>query len=122
MVHQSMRNGSRVADELYINRVFLVLEDFLFFSLYLFSCRAKQVPSFNQLRLLSCLDSLDTNFNSLVLICDITLLLPVSPTPEHAHYTRTSRYHTVPDIECSYIPCQGLIIVLNLVLFLIVFS
>jgi len=29
MVHRSMRNGSRVADELYIKRVLLVLEDFL---------------------------------------------------------------------------------------------
>jgi len=38
MVHQSMRNGSRVADGLYIKRVLLVLEDFLFFSLYSFSC------------------------------------------------------------------------------------
>jgi len=29
-----------VADELYINRVLMVLEDFLFFSLYSFSCIA----------------------------------------------------------------------------------
>jgi len=35
-----MRNGSRVADELYIKRVLMVLEDFLFFSLYSFSCIA----------------------------------------------------------------------------------
>jgi hypothetical protein len=45
MVHGSMRNGSRVADELYIKRVLLALEDFLFFSLYLFSCIAKQVAT-----------------------------------------------------------------------------
>jgi len=31
-----------VADELYIKRVSMVLEDFLFFSLYLFSCISKQ--------------------------------------------------------------------------------
>jgi len=31
-----------VADELYIKRVSTVLEDFLFFSLYSFSCIAKQ--------------------------------------------------------------------------------
>jgi len=30
MVHRSMENGSRVADELYIKRVLIVLEDFLF--------------------------------------------------------------------------------------------
>jgi len=40
MVHRSMRNGSRMADELYIKRVLIVLEDFLFFSLYSFSCIA----------------------------------------------------------------------------------
>jgi len=40
MVHRSMENGSRVADELYIKRVLMVLEDFLFFSLYSFSCIA----------------------------------------------------------------------------------
>jgi len=40
MVHRSMENGSRVADEVYIKRVLLVLEDFLFFSLYSFSCIA----------------------------------------------------------------------------------
>jgi hypothetical protein len=31
MVHRSMRNGSRVADELYIKRGLWALEDFLFF-------------------------------------------------------------------------------------------
>ena len=41
MVHQNMRNGLRVADELYIKRVLLALEDFLFFSLYSFSCISK---------------------------------------------------------------------------------
>jgi len=80
MVHRSMRNGSRVADEVYIKRVLMVLEDFLFFSLYSFSCIAKQVTTLNQLRLLSCL----------VLFClvfDITLLSPISPTPDPARYS-----------------------------------
>jgi len=45
MVHRSMRNGLRVADGLYIKRVLLALEDFLFFSLYSFSCIAKQVTT-----------------------------------------------------------------------------
>jgi len=40
MVYRSMKNGSRVANELYIKRVLIVLEDFLFFSLYSFSCIA----------------------------------------------------------------------------------
>jgi len=43
MVHRSMRNDSRVADELYFQRVLLALEGILFFSLYSFSCIAKQV-------------------------------------------------------------------------------
>jgi len=41
MVHRSMRNGSSVADELYIERVLLALDDFLFFSLYTLSFMAK---------------------------------------------------------------------------------
>jgi len=49
MVHRSMRNDSRVSDKLYIKGVSLVLVDFLFFSLYSFSCIAKQVTSLNQL-------------------------------------------------------------------------
>jgi len=90
MVHRSMRNGSRVADELYIKRVLIALEDFLFFSLYAFSCIAKQVTTLKQLRLLSCIDFLETNFEHLVLFSDITLVLPISPTPDSARYTRTS--------------------------------
>ena len=53
MVHWSMGNGSRVADELHIKRVLFPLEDFLFFALYSFSCIAKQVTTVKQLRLLS---------------------------------------------------------------------
>jgi hypothetical protein len=45
MVHRSMRNGSKVMDELYIKRGLSVLEDFLFFSLNWFSCIAKQVTT-----------------------------------------------------------------------------
>jgi hypothetical protein len=65
MVHRSMRNDSMVADGLYIKREWLALEDFLFFSLYSFSCIAKQVTTWKQLRLLSCLDFLETNLESL---------------------------------------------------------
>jgi len=61
MVRRSMRNGSRVAAGLYIKRVLLALEDFLFFSLYSSSCIAKQVTTLKQFRRLSCLDSLETN-------------------------------------------------------------
>jgi len=55
MVHRSMRDGSRVADELYIKRVLMALQDFLFFSLYSFSCIAKQVTTLKQFRPLACL-------------------------------------------------------------------
>jgi hypothetical protein len=87
MVHRSMGNDSRMADELYIKRVLLVLEDFLFFSLYSFSCIAKQVTTLKQLRLLSCLDPLETNLEPAVLSCVFTLVLPISPTPDPARYT-----------------------------------
>jgi len=90
MVHRSMRNDSRVADELYIKRVLMVLEVFLFFSLYSFSCIAKQATTLKQFRLLSCLDSLETNLERLALFSDITFVLPISPTPDPARYTRTS--------------------------------
>jgi hypothetical protein len=74
MVHWSMNSGSRVADELYIKRVLLVLENFLFLSLYTFSCIAKQVMTLKQLRLWFSLDFLETNLKPPVLF-DITLLL-----------------------------------------------
>ena len=90
MVYRSMRNGSRVVDELYIKRVLLALEYFLFFSLYSFSYIAKQVMTLKQFRLLPCLDFLETNFEPHVLFSDITLVSPISPTPDPARYTRTS--------------------------------
>jgi hypothetical protein len=62
MVHRSLRIDSRLADELYVKRVLLVLEDFLFFSLYLFYCIAKQFMTLKHCRLCSCLDFLDPNF------------------------------------------------------------
>ena len=121
MVHRSMRDGSRVTDELYIKRVLMVLEDFLFFSLYSFACIAKQATTLKQLRLLSCLDFLETNLERLALFSDITFVLPISPTPDPARCTRTSPYNIVPDIECACIPQQGVSIVPNLVLFLVGF-
>jgi len=49
MVHQSMGNSSRVADELYIKGVLAVWDGFLFISLYSFSCIVKQVTTLKQL-------------------------------------------------------------------------
>jgi len=49
MIHWSMRNDSSVADEVYIKRGYLVLKDFLFFSLHSFSCIAKQVQLWTSL-------------------------------------------------------------------------
>jgi len=43
MVHRRMQNDSIAMDELYIKRDCLALGDFLFFSMYSFSCIAKQV-------------------------------------------------------------------------------
>ena len=90
MVHRSMRNGSRVADQFYMKRMSLAWEDFLFFSLYSFSCRANQVTTLKQLWLLSCLDFLEMNIKPLVLFSDITVLSLISPMLDSASYTRTS--------------------------------
>jgi len=87
MVHRSMRNGSRVADELYIKRVLLALEDFLFFSLYSFSCIAKQVTTLKQFRLLSCPDFTRNEPRAFCPAFDKTLLLPISLTPDPACYS-----------------------------------
>jgi len=61
MVHRRMRNDLRVADKLYIQRVLLVLEDFLFISPYSFSCIARQVTTLKERRLFSGLDFVETN-------------------------------------------------------------
>jgi hypothetical protein len=56
-----------------IKRVLLALEDFLFFSLYSFSCIAKQDTTLKQHGLLFCLDSLETNIEPLVLFLVINI-------------------------------------------------
>jgi len=102
MVHRSMEDGSRVADGLYIKRVLLVLEDFLFFSLYSFSCIAKQVTTLKQLRLLSGLDLLETNLEPLVLFYVITCCYQyhLRPTPPVTRRTfppnLIDQYHEQP--------------------------
>jgi len=90
MVHRSMQNSSRVADKLYIKRVLPVLEDFLLFSFYWFSCITKQVTTLKQLRLLSWVDFLNTNFDHLLGCTDIIYELPISPTRDPTRDTRTS--------------------------------
>jgi len=102
MVHRSIRNGSRVADGLYIKSVLLALEDFLFFSLYSFSCIAKQVRTLKQLWLMSCLDSLETNIEPLVSFSDITSLLPLSPTLDRARYTNIPIENNCTDDELHF--------------------
>src|SRR5882757_4738434 len=93
MVHWSMENGSRVADGLYIKRVLLALEDFLFFSLYSFSCIAKQVTTLKQPRLLFYLDLLETNLKHLVLFSGyhvrVTNITYVRPHPLHIQFKNT---------------------------------
>jgi hypothetical protein len=90
MVHQCKRNGLRVADELYIKRGLLGLEDSLLFWLYRFSSIAKQVTTLEQLQLVSCPDFLDFNFESFLSCFDTIFKTSISPTPDPARYTRTS--------------------------------
>jgi hypothetical protein len=70
-------------------------EDFLFFSLYSFSCIAKQVTTLKQLRPLTYFDSLETNIEPLVLFFDITLVLPISLTLDPAHYSSQTQESSV---------------------------
>jgi hypothetical protein len=72
MVNRHMRNGSRVADGVYTNRLLSALEDFLFFSLYSFSFIANQVSTLKHLGLLSFPDFLDTHIEPPVPVSDIT--------------------------------------------------
>ena len=108
MVHRSMGNGSRVANELYIKRVLLVLEDFLFFFLYSFSCIAKQVTTLEQFRLLTCLDSLDTNFERLssclhyhIWVSNITY---AQPCPLHYAFKFTLKRQDTSNFTWLYTP------------------
>jgi hypothetical protein len=100
MVHRRMTNDSKVADQLYIQRVLLVSEDFLFFSHYSLCCIAKQVTTSKQLQLMSCPDILDMNFEGLAMItilhyCYQYHLPPTTPiTLERVHYN-------IPDTECT---------------------
>jgi len=85
MVHWGMEDDSRVADKLYIKRVLLALEGFLFFSLYLFSCIAKQVTTLKQLQLLPGLDSLNTNFERPLFLSD-------------THFSSQYHLHPIPPV------------------------
>jgi len=77
MVYRSMKNGSRVADELYIKRVLIALEDFLFFSLYSFSCIASNSTTLEKRYLYSC--PLDTYF-------EFSPATSISPASDPARY------------------------------------
>jgi hypothetical protein len=65
MAHRSMWNDSRVADKVYIKRVLVALEGFLFFSLYSYSCIVKQFTTLEYLRLLACLNLVETHLDRL---------------------------------------------------------
>jgi len=45
LVHPGMRNDSMAPEELFMKRGCCVLQDFVFFSLYSFSCIAQQVTT-----------------------------------------------------------------------------
>jgi len=60
---------------------------FPFFSLYLFSCIAKQVMTLKQLQLLSCLISSLHTLSASCFVSKITFSFPISPRSDPAHYT-----------------------------------
>jgi len=100
MAHRSMRNDSRVADVVYIKIGGLVLEDFLSFSLYSFSCIAKQVRVANSSD--PCLVSIPSRGtsnhlhpNTISQYCHQYHLRPTLPV------ALEEVYYNVPDIECT---------------------
>ena len=118
MVHWSISNGSKVADGLYIKRVLLAVEDFLFFSLYSFSCIEKQVMTLKQLWLLSCLALFWFAWNELRASCSAPILhssyqCHLHPTPpvtlERVLQHRTWYWMCLhPSTGCKYCsePCS----------------
>jgi len=80
-IHQSMGDDSSVAEKLYIRRDYLEWENFLFVSLYSFSCIARQRTTLKKLQHMSCLDSLIRTLSPFWLVLDITLLSPIPSTP-----------------------------------------
>ena len=80
MVHRSMKNGSRVADELYIKRVLMVLEGFLFFSLYSFSCIASNSPTLKHIPIFVSRYALR-----------VSPAISISPASDPARYTKCGR-------------------------------
>jgi len=111
MVHRSMRNDSRVADEVYITRCCLVLEDCLFFSLCSFSCIAKQVRLWNSSDSTLVLIPSKWTLKHLVLIMishywheyHICPILPI--TLERVLFI-------IPDIECTVNIVRPLLLIL----------
>jgi hypothetical protein len=90
MVHGSMRDGSRVGDEMFIMTVSLPLEDFHFF------CHHTFFRIGNQARLCYCLDCcLVLNFSIgtssvLGLVLDMSFQLPISLMPDPTHFIELS--------------------------------
>ena len=113
IVHQCMKDDWRVTDKLFIKRGCLVLENDLFFSLYLFCWVAKQQVTLKQLRLFPWLDVLIQTSSVLVLFSTLhyrfqyhlSLTRPI--TIEHVWFK-------VPENKCAYTPRQSLSIVLTL--------
>ena len=122
MVHRSIRNDPRIADALYIKRLLLMLEDFLFCSLYSVCCIAKHVTTFN---------SFDSCLGLIVWYKLRTLLFAPFPLshPRYQYHLRQTlpitleRVHNItPDVKCAYIPPQGEGIVPNHALFPVGFT
>jgi len=81
LVHRSMEDDSKVTNGLYIKRGCLALEDFLFFSLYSFSCIASNSPT-----LINVLDSCP---------CPCLSIRISSSVLQHPHHLRPTPSVTV---------------------------
>jgi len=94
MVHRSMRNGSRVADGLYIKRVLFGVGGFPFLLSLLVLLYSKARYDFERAStfVLFCLflTSSKRTSSPVRTAFEIILLLPISPTSDPARYTRMS--------------------------------
>jgi len=111
IVHRSIRDHLRVADEVNKKRGCLLLEDFLFFSVYLFSYIAQQVQLSTSSD--SCLALIPTIWSSkrLILItishhCYQYHLRPTLPV------TLALVFYNVPDIECIVDPVWHFVLIM----------
>jgi len=122
MVHRSMRNGSRVADETVYKESVVGVGGFPFLLSLLVLLYSKASHDFEIASTLVLSWSPRNEYRTSYLVfwyhIIVTSITYVRPCPLH----QNEFYHNVPDIECAYIPQLRVSFVSNLALFLVGFT